>query len=83
MKGPPPRVKHKRPERIDLNKQEKHESKRIKSDKACANQNQHETKKKRNGTKKYIEPTNSGRPAPSAGTSAAGYTAASWLLGGG
>ena len=47
MKGPPPRAKHKRPERIDLNKQKTHESKRIKSDKACANQNQHETKKKK------------------------------------
>ena len=66
MKGPPPRAKHKRPERIDLNKQEKHESKRIKSDKTCANQNQHETKKKKKEMepKKYIEPTNSGRPAP-------------------
>ena len=56
MKGPPPRAKHKRSERIDLNKQEKHESKRIKSDKACANQNQHETKKKE------MEPKNTSNP---------------------
>ena len=54
MKGPPPRAKHKRPERIDLNKQEKHESKRIKSDKACAN---HETAKK-----KEMEPKNTSNP---------------------